>query len=59
MSSGFVSEAELAEQRKARQEEWERVRTAEDPLGNSGRLFLIYYNYYFFSIFCNFFCCKN
>ncbi|KAH0535539.1 PSME3-interacting protein isoform X1 [Cotesia glomerata] len=32
MSSGFVSEAELAEQRKARQEEWERVRTAEDPI---------------------------
>ncbi|KAG8038101.1 hypothetical protein G9C98_006426 [Cotesia typhae] len=32
MSSGFVSEAELAEQRKARQEEWERVRTAEDSL---------------------------
>ncbi|XP_008553765.1 PSME3-interacting protein isoform X2 [Microplitis demolitor] len=32
MSSGFISEAELAEQRKAKQEEWERVRTAEEPL---------------------------
>lgn len=33
MSSGFISEAEIAEQRKARQEEWERVRTADQPLG--------------------------
>lgn len=34
MSSGFVSETELAERRKTRQEEWEKVRTAEQPLGN-------------------------
>ena len=34
MSSGFISEAEITEQRKRRQEEWERVRTADQPLGN-------------------------
>lgn len=33
MSSGFVSETELAERRKIRQEEWEKVRTAEQPIG--------------------------
>lgn len=33
MSSGFISEAEIAEQRRIRQEEWERVRTADQPLG--------------------------
>lgn len=32
MSSGFISEAEIAEQRRLRQEEWERVRSAEQPL---------------------------
>ncbi|XP_050436607.1 PSME3-interacting protein [Adelges cooleyi] len=32
MSSGFVTETELAERRKVRQEEWEKVRTAEQPL---------------------------
>lgn len=32
MSSGFISEVELAEQRRIRQEEWERVRTADQPL---------------------------
>lgn len=32
MSSGFVSEAEVAEQRRIRQEEWEKVRTADQPL---------------------------
>ncbi|XP_017049864.1 PSME3-interacting protein [Drosophila ficusphila] len=32
MSSGFVTEAEAAEQRQRRQEEWERVRQPEDPL---------------------------
>ncbi|XP_057333814.1 PSME3-interacting protein isoform X2 [Microplitis mediator] len=32
MSSGFISEAELAEQRKAKQDEWERVRSAEEPI---------------------------
>jgi len=34
MSSGFVSETELAERRRVRQEEWDKVRTAEQPLGN-------------------------
>lgn len=29
MSSGFISEAEIADQRKLRQQEWERVRTAD------------------------------
>lgn len=33
MSSKFISEAELAEQRKIRQEEWERVRNADQPIG--------------------------
>ncbi|XP_014489366.1 PREDICTED: protein FAM192A isoform X2 [Dinoponera quadriceps] len=32
MSSGFISEAEIAEQRRMRQEEWERVRTPDQPL---------------------------
>ncbi|RLU17246.1 hypothetical protein DMN91_011315 [Ooceraea biroi] len=32
MSSGFISEAEITEQRRMRQEEWERVRTADQPL---------------------------
>ncbi|CAK9821576.1 PSME3-interacting protein [Anthophora retusa] len=32
MSSGFISEAEITEQRRIRQEEWERVRTADQPL---------------------------
>ncbi|XP_076625072.1 PSME3-interacting protein [Colletes latitarsis] len=32
MSSGFISEAEIAEQRRIRQQEWERVRTADQPL---------------------------
>lgn len=33
MSSGFVKESELEDARKKRQEEWEKVRTAEDPEG--------------------------
>ncbi|XP_053687955.1 PSME3-interacting protein [Sabethes cyaneus] len=32
MSSGFVTETELAEARQRRQEEWEKVRTADQPL---------------------------
>lgn len=32
MSSGFISETELANQRQRRQEEWEKVRTAEQPI---------------------------
>ncbi|XP_020818159.1 protein FAM192A [Drosophila serrata] len=32
MSSGFVTEAEAAEQRQRRQEEWERVRQPDDPV---------------------------
>ncbi|XP_066998601.1 PSME3-interacting protein isoform X2 [Anabrus simplex] len=31
MSSGFISEAELAEQRRIRQEEWDKVRKPDDP----------------------------
>ena len=31
MSSGFVTESELEERKKVRQEEWERVRKPEDP----------------------------
>lgn len=32
MSSGFITESEVQEVRKKRQEEWERVRKAEDPI---------------------------
>lgn len=32
MSSGFVTETELAEARQKRQEEWEKVRQPEDPI---------------------------
>ena len=31
MSSGFVTEQEINEKKKVRQEEWDRVRKAEDP----------------------------
>ena len=31
MSSGFVTQQEIDEQKKARQEEWERVRKPDDP----------------------------
>lgn len=34
MSSGFVTESEIAEARKKRQEEWEKVRQPDEPLGN-------------------------
>lgn len=33
MSSGFVTESEAVEARKRRQEEWEKVRTPDQPLG--------------------------
>ncbi|XP_053658643.1 PSME3-interacting protein [Anopheles marshallii] len=32
MASGFVSETEIAEARRKRQEEWEKVRTADEPI---------------------------
>lgn len=35
MSSGFISETDLAERRRVRQEEWDKVRTADQPLGNN------------------------
>lgn len=35
MSSGFVTETELAEARQKRQEEWEKVRQPDEPLGKS------------------------
>lgn len=44
MSSGFISEAEIAEQRRIRQEEWERVRTADQPLGYFYLYFILYFN---------------
>ena len=31
MSSGFVTETEVEERKRVRQEEWERVRKPEDP----------------------------
>lgn len=33
MSSGFITETEAADIRKRKQEEWERVRKPDDPLG--------------------------
>lgn len=33
MSSGFITETEVAEARKKRQEEWEKVRQPDEPLG--------------------------
>lgn len=33
MSSGFVTESELIETRQRRQEEWEKVRKPDEPLG--------------------------
>lgn len=33
MSSGFVTEQEIVEARQRRQEEWEKVRSADQPLG--------------------------
>lgn len=33
MSSGFVTESEIAEARQKRQEEWEKVRQPDQPLG--------------------------
>lgn len=35
MSSGFVTETEIAEARKKRQEEWEKVRQPDQPLGKN------------------------
>lgn len=46
MSSGFVTETELAEARKKRQEEWEKVRQPDEPLGNSSTPH--YYTYFLF-----------
>ena len=41
MSSGFVSELEIAEKRRVRQEEWEKVRQPSEPIGNAiSKLFL-------------------
>lgn len=33
MSSGFISEVEIEEKRRLRQEEWEKVRKPNEPLG--------------------------
>lgn len=33
MSSGFIKESEIEEAKKKRQEEWEKVRNADDPEG--------------------------
>lgn len=32
MSSGFVTSSELDEERKRRQDEWEKARKPEDPI---------------------------
>lgn len=33
MSSGFVTETEIAEARQKRQDEWEKVRQPDQPFG--------------------------
>lgn len=33
MSSGFISEAEIEERRRIRQQEWEKVRQPDQPEG--------------------------
>lgn len=38
MSSGFISETEILEARRRRQEEWEKVRTEDQPRGKLYRL---------------------
>lgn len=38
LSRKFVSEAELDEKRKKRQEEWEKVRKPDDPEGKNTRI---------------------
>lgn len=42
MSSGFISENEIAELRKKRQEEWAKVRTADQPEGIENERKMIY-----------------
>lgn len=45
MSSGFITESEAAEIRQRRQDEWEKVRKADDPLGQytqTSHLFVIF-----------------
>lgn len=44
MSSGFVSEAEIAEVRKKRQEEWEKVRQPDQPKGKIIIRFLLFFD---------------
>lgn len=40
MSSGFISESEILEARRRRQEEWDKVRTEEQPKGLNGRILM-------------------
>lgn len=40
MSSGFISESEILEARRRRQEEWEKVRTEDQPKGVLNSFFL-------------------
>lgn len=51
MSSGFVTETELAEARQKRQEEWEKVRQPDQPLGKFHRCWTLYS----FDLKCHFF----
>lgn len=37
MSSGFVTEAEVNEARRVRQEEWEKVRKPDQPEGRKSK----------------------
>lgn len=41
MSSGFISETEVLEARRRRQEEWEKVRTEDQPKGKRYQSYLI------------------
>lgn len=44
MSSGFVTETELAEARQKRQEEWEKVRQPDEPLGKTHSQFYLIFS---------------
>lgn len=45
MSSGFITEAEVAERKRIRQEEWDKVRTADQPSGKKKNYWLLFVLY--------------
>lgn len=52
MSSGFITETEIAEARKQRQAEWEKVRQPDEPLGISTENFYFIFLIFIFIVFC-------